>query len=99
MSPSLTLIAKVLARPGMEVALLAAQQKLVAHALKEPGCVSYELFVSNETPGLTFFVEAWESHALWQKHMEALAALAFRDEAAHMIAALDLFQMAPAASR
>lgn len=91
----LTIIAQVQAHPGKEAELLAAQQELVAGVVKEPGCLRYELHVSNEKTGRVIFVESWESYDLWQDHMKAPALLQFRAKAGHLVAETILDQMTP----
>lgn len=94
-SKPLTIIAQVQAHPGKEAELLAAQRELVAGVVKEPGCIRYELHVSNEKQGRVIFVESWESYDLWQDHMKAPALAAFRAKAGHLVAETILDQMTP----
>jgi quinol monooxygenase YgiN len=91
----LTIIAQVQAHPGKEAELLAAQKELAAGVVKEPGCLRYELHVSNEKTGRTMFLESWETFDLWQDHMKAPALMAFRAKAGHLVAETILDQMTP----
>lgn len=91
----LTIIAQIRAHEGKGDELLVAQRELAAAVVKEPGCLRYELHVSNEKPGRTIFVESWESYDLWQVHMQAPALIAFRQKAGHLVAETILDQMTP----
>lgn len=91
----LTIIAQVRAHPGHEAELLAAQRELVAAVVKEPGCIRYELHISNEQKGRVIFVESWASYAIWQDHMNAPALAHFRAKAGHLVAETILDQMTP----
>lgn len=61
MKNTLTIIAHARARPGLENRMIAEQIKVVASANQQPGCLRYELHVSNTEPGLVTFVEQWAS--------------------------------------
>lgn len=91
----LTIIAQVQAHPGKEDELLAAQRELVAGVVQEPGCLRYELHISNEKKGRVIFVESWQSYDLWQGHMKAPALAAFRARAGLLVAETILDQMTP----
>ncbi|MFD2262184.1 putative quinol monooxygenase [Lacibacterium aquatile] len=93
--PSLTIIAKVQARPGHAETLLAAQQQLVVETLQEKGCLKYELHRSNEREGLVIFVESWETHADWQAHMTGEAMQRFQRSAGELIADAVIDQLTP----
>src|SRR5262245_56520387 len=72
-SPPLTLVATATALPGQEKKLRAAQEKLVAETVKEPGCLRYELHQSLEDGRVLVFVESWASDAQWRAHMQGAA--------------------------
>jgi quinol monooxygenase YgiN len=74
----LTIIAITVAQPGKEAALRAAQEKLVAETLQEPGCLRYELHQSLDDGRILIFVESWKSEALWRAHMEGMALQRFQ---------------------
>ena len=95
MAKPLTIIAQVRAHPGKGAELLVAQRELAAGVVKEPGCLRYELHVSNEQKDRTIFVESWESYDLWQDHMKAPALIQFRAKAGHLVAETILDQMTP----
>ena len=44
-------------------------KKLVPITRKEQGCINYDLHQDNENPAHFLFYENWESHQLWQAHM------------------------------
>jgi quinol monooxygenase YgiN len=78
-SPSpLGILAITTAAPGKYGALRAAQEKLVAETVKEPGCIRYALHKSLEDPHVLVFVETWESEALWRAHMSGPAMQRFQ---------------------
>lgn len=97
MNHPLVIIALVQARPGFETELLAAQMKLVQETRSAPGCLRYELNLSEDGSGRVAFVEQWESPALWQQHMQSAYMQVFRDTAGHLIGEFDLLQMRQAA--
>ncbi|MBB5392478.1 MULTISPECIES: putative quinol monooxygenase [unclassified Herbaspirillum] len=97
MNAPLVIIALVRARPGAQAELLAAQTRLVQETRKAPGCIRYELNLSEDGSGRVAFVEQWESPALWQQHMQSPYMQAFRDSAGHLIGEFDLLQMRQAA--
>lgn len=55
----LTVIAKLIAKPGKESELRKALQGLVGPTRQEAGCIKYDLHESNEKPGLFIFYETW----------------------------------------
>ena len=69
----LTLVAVATALRGQAAALKAAQEKLVAETVKEPGCLRYELHQSLEDGRVLVFVETWASEAQWGAHMQGAA--------------------------
>lgn len=75
---ALTIIAITTAKPGMEAALGAAQERLVAETLLEDGCLRYELNQSLDDGRVRIFVETWENEAKWQAHMEGAAMQRFQ---------------------
>jgi quinol monooxygenase YgiN len=77
-SSPLTIIAIATAAPGQEKALRAAQEKLVAETVKEPGCLRYELHQSLENGRILIFVESWASEQAWMAHMQGSAIRRFR---------------------
>jgi quinol monooxygenase YgiN len=90
----LTIVAIATAAPGREAALRAAQEKLVAETVKEPGCLRYELHQSREDGRVLVFVESWASEAQWQAHMQGAAIERFHATgASKLIVDFSLFRM------
>jgi quinol monooxygenase YgiN len=48
----------------------AAYAELIRASLNEPGCLLYDLVVSDEDPSVWYMFEKWESKAAWDEHME-----------------------------
>ena len=69
MKKTLTIIAHVEAKKEKLDFVKKEVLALVAPTKKEQGCLRYELNQDHENPNLFIFVEEWESHDLWQKHM------------------------------
>jgi quinol monooxygenase YgiN len=98
MQTSLTIIAMTTAAPGKEGALRAAQERLVAETLSEPGCLRYELHQSIENPRQLTFVESWASEREWRAHMNGAAMQRFQaNGAGRLIEDFELYRLAPVA--
>ncbi|WP_295693896.1 putative quinol monooxygenase [Lapillicoccus sp.] len=65
----LNVIALIPAKPGSEAVVRAALTELVGHTRQEEGCLKYELFESQATPGTFVTVEEWTSQAALDAHM------------------------------
>ena len=65
----LTIVAHITAKPDKIDLVKAELQKLVPITRKEQGCINYDLHQDNENPAHFLFYENWESHQLWQAHM------------------------------
>lgn len=90
----LTIVAIATAAPGQEATLCAAQARLVAETVSEPGCLRYELHQSREDSRVLIFVESWASEAQWRAHMEGAAIKRFHASgASKLIVDFSLFQM------
>jgi quinol monooxygenase YgiN len=90
----LTIVAIATACPGQEKALRAAQEKLVAETVKEPGCLRYELHQSLEDERVLIFVESWQSEEAWKAHMQGAAIKRFHASgASNLIQDFSLFRM------
>jgi quinol monooxygenase YgiN len=70
MSAPLTLVARMRAKPGQEARLRAELQRLVAPTRAEPGCIAYDLHLSQNDPALFLFYETWKSPADLDAHFE-----------------------------
>ena len=97
-SSPLGILAIATAVPGKHGVLRAAQEKLVAETVKEPGCIRYELHQSIEDPHLLVFVETWESEALWRAHMRGQAVRRFQaSDASQLFQSFTLHRLVPVA--
>ena len=93
MENTLTIVAHVRARPGMEELLIAEQIRLVAATRKSDGCLRYELHRSLTDPTEVMFVEEWATRALWLAHMESQYMADFRAAAGHAIGDFALYEL------
>jgi len=66
---TVTVIARVKAKPGKEAEVLKALMSLVGPSRKDPGCVNYDLHQSQENAECFLFHENWESRELLGKHL------------------------------
>jgi quinol monooxygenase YgiN len=90
----LTIVAIATAAPGQEPVLRAAQERLVAETVNEPGCLRYELHQSREDGRVLVFLETWASEAQWRAHMEGAAVKRFHASgASKLIVDFSLLQM------
>lgn len=94
MTTPLTIVAITTAAPGKEDALRAAQTKLVAETVKEPGCLRYELNQSQDDPRVLIFTESWASEEEWRAHMDGDAMKRFQASGAgELIQDFTLFRL------
>ncbi len=69
-TPTLVILARILAKPEKRDLVLAELQKLVEPTRAEKGCISYVLHQDTENINQFFFVENWENYDIWQVHMK-----------------------------
>lgn len=93
MQQTLTIVAHARAKPGMEQRMISAQVQLVEATRGAPGCLRYELHVSNQDPAEVTFIEEWESYAAWHAHMNSERITHFRSTAGSMIGEFNLYEM------
>ena len=67
---TLTIVAKVKAKPEKVNRVWKELTHLVVETNKEPGCINYDLHVSEEDNSLFLFYENWRSREDWDKHMQ-----------------------------
>ena len=67
-APTLRVLARLKARAGKEKALRGVLEGLVAPTLKEPGCISYQMWANQEDPTEFTFVEEWANAAALDAH-------------------------------
>ncbi len=65
----LTIVARILAKPEKRELVKAELLKLIEPTRAEKGCINYDLHQDNENENLFIFHENWESHEIWQEHM------------------------------
>lgn len=97
MSDSLTIVAHVRAKRGMEALMIAEQRRLVDATVGSAGCLRYELHLSNAYRLAVTFFEAWSSREAWQAHMHSAHMAAFRAAGGPAIAEFSLHEMHRAA--
>jgi quinol monooxygenase YgiN len=98
MSEVLNIVAIATAISGQEGALRAAQQRLVADTLKEPGCLRFELTESLEDARVLVFIETWASETDWRAHMQGGAIKRFQASGApRLIQDFTLLRLRPVA--
>ncbi|MFZ6876446.1 putative quinol monooxygenase [Undibacterium sp. Di27W] len=93
MKNTLTIVAHVRAKRGMEQLMISEQMRLVAATKNSLGCLHYELHRSSRDKVEVTFVEEWETRELWQAHMESQYIAAFRTTAGHIIEDFALYEL------
>ncbi|ABP56667.1 putative quinol monooxygenase [Salinispora tropica] len=69
--PFLTIVVHVRAKPDQVEPLKAELKRVVPIIRQDEGCVSYHLHQDNSDPTRFLVYENWESHELWQAHMDS----------------------------
>ncbi len=67
---SLTVIAKFEAKPGMEDKVKEGLQAMLDPSHAEPGCLTYNVYLSNDNPALLFTYENWINKDALDAHMQ-----------------------------
>jgi quinol monooxygenase YgiN len=67
--PNIDVVAVITAKSGSESIVEAALKELTAASRGDKGCLSYELFASDSTPGAFVTIEKWEAQADIDAHM------------------------------
>ena len=67
--PTLDVVAVITAKSGSEPIVEQALKALVVASRRDHGCISYDLFASESTPGTFVTVEKWESQEDVDAHM------------------------------
>lgn len=67
--PHLTIVVDVRAKPDQVEPLKAELRRVVPLIRQENGCIDYYLHQDNSDPTRFLVYENWESHELWQVHM------------------------------
>lgn len=71
MTKPLTVIARIIAKPGKEQDLKEALEILVEPTLKEEGCINYDLHEGVDDKRLFVFYEKWANKELHAAHSES----------------------------
>ncbi|MFR9651742.1 MAG: putative quinol monooxygenase [Rikenellaceae bacterium] len=66
---TLTVVARITAKPGNRELVKSELIKLIEPTRAEKGCMMYTLHEDNENENFFLFFEKWESYDLWQVHM------------------------------
>jgi quinol monooxygenase YgiN len=67
--PNLDVVAVITAKPGGEAIVEEALKTLVVASRSDSGCISYDLFASDSTPGTFVTIEKWQSQEDLDAHM------------------------------
>jgi quinol monooxygenase YgiN len=67
--PNLDVVAVISAKPGSEAIVEAAPKALVGASRHDSGCISYDPFASDSTPGTFVTIEKWQSQEDPDAHM------------------------------
>jgi quinol monooxygenase YgiN len=85
-SKSLTVVARVKARPGKEADVRRELFSLVAPSRKDPGCLNYDLHQVVDDPSQFMFHENWVSKIHLDKHLAKPDLQAVLGRVAQMVA-------------
>jgi quinol monooxygenase YgiN len=67
---SLTVVARIKAKPGKEIQVRKELLSLVAPSRKDAGCLNYDLHQALDNPALFLFHENWASKAHLDQHLQ-----------------------------
>ena len=79
-------VARFVAKPGLQATLRAALTDLVAPTRKDPGYIAYDLYESTQRPGEFVLVEAWASKDLLASHLDTPHLNGFKAKAPELLA-------------
>ncbi|MCW8125841.1 putative quinol monooxygenase [Microbulbifer halophilus] len=86
MEKTLTLVAFIRAKQGLEDELGRRLQALIAPTRQEAGCINYDLHRSNDDPALWMLHENWRSQRDLDQHFETPYLKDFLDRAGELLA-------------
>lgn len=89
----LTIVAHITASDGKEEFVFDELKKLIDVTRSEEGCIQYDLHRDNDQPAHFMFFENWQSHELWQAHMNAPHLKTFAQATEGAVADLTIHQM------
>lgn len=81
----INVVAKFVAKPGLEATLKKELTGLIAPTQKDPGYIAYDLYESTERPGEFVLVEAWESKELLASHLDTPHLNGFKAKAPELL--------------
>ncbi|MGC8603045.1 MAG: putative quinol monooxygenase [Desulfomonilaceae bacterium] len=64
-----TVVARIIAKPGMEDVVKSTLMELVEPTRKESGCINYDLHLSTDNKALFLFHENWASKKALDEHL------------------------------
>ena len=67
--PNLDVVAVITAKSGSEATLEGALRELAGASKGDQGCLAYDLYVSESSPGTFITIEKWESQEDIDAHM------------------------------
>jgi quinol monooxygenase YgiN len=82
----LTVVAKIIAKPGLEEQVKATLLNLITPTRKEAGCINYDLHQSQEDKAHFLFYENWISRKDLDDHLKTPHLEAFLGKAAELLA-------------
>ena len=92
---TLTVVATLVARPGLEEELGTALRALIEPTRAERGCLHYELHRSEENPATFVFTESWADRPTWDAHMQTAHLKSFAEQQDTLAERWELFVGAP----
>ena len=66
----LTVVARIIAKPGKETEVRKELLSLIAPSRKDAGCINYDLHQAVDNPTLFLFHENWTSKAHLDQHLQ-----------------------------
>lgn len=94
---SVTAIARLQARPGLEAAVRTQALALVAPTRAEPGNISYRPYEDPAAPGAWIVLEEWADAESWQAHLASPHLAEALSRTAALLAEPPVVQVFPAA--
>jgi quinol monooxygenase YgiN len=82
----LTVVAEMVAKPGMEDELRGRLLSLIEPTRTEDGCVQYDLHQDTGQAGRFVFYENWRSREALERHLQSPHLLAFGSAAEELLA-------------
>ncbi|MFY9226704.1 MAG: putative quinol monooxygenase [Blastocatellia bacterium] len=76
----ITVMARLIAKPGMEKNVKYALKPLIIATRKEPGCLSYNFYQSSYDSRVFLSHEVWESHEVFAKHLLSPYIIALQEQ-------------------